>query len=198
MSFMVSNDWVRVIHCTILAVYTRWDVDFHNSWCVVQYDVLTVPWPLAESQSTTYVTMRCQWTNCFSTVLPQWSSFFWAAQNHSVDRPLIIVSLQFRDSHLTLAWRKLLAHNYNCEFSLYIEFSSPDSAQYLSSQTAADGWSALSLIPPEIDTVPRLTLQNRSRSRIDESVMRSEPAVATESPRLRLSGRVRSNSISLY
>lgn len=42
---------------------------------------------------------------------------------------------------------------------------------------------------PGIDTVPGLTLQNWSQTRINESVMGSESAIATEPPRLRLSGR---------
>lgn len=50
---------------------------------------------------------------------------------------------------------------------LCIEFSPPDSAQYLSPQTATDGWSALSLIPPGMET--GLTLQNRSQTQVDAS-----------------------------
>lgn len=63
-----------------------------------------------------------------------------------------------------------------------LSFSAADglaAAQYLSSQTVNDGWSALLLILPGINTIPGLTLQNRSQTGINESVMGSEPAVAT-------------------
>lgn len=83
------------------------------------------------------------------------------------------------------AFSSINSVNAPCELSFLL--LSACSAQYLSSQTDADGRSALFLIPPGIDRVPWLMLQNRSQTWINESVMRSEPepAVATESPRLR-------------
>lgn len=62
-------------------------------------------------------------------------------------------------------------------FSLLDEITG---AEYLSSETVNDCWSALLLILPGIDAIPGLTLQNRSQTEINESVMGSEPVTASK------------------
>lgn len=71
-------------------------------------------------------------------------------------------------------------HNYQCWYLVFPPTDGVIATRCLCSQTFTDGWSALLLILPRINTIAGLTLQNWSQAKINGSVTGSEPAEATE------------------